>query len=106
MFLGRSHSAQHGAPIAVIGAGTGLGPVAESAVERGGLGEELEIERCHLTWECSAFSSTRFNVPIDRYSLPKTMGWPVGANVAEDNAVVHHLSFVRERVLDRRYRSH
>ena len=30
------------------------------------------------------------------------MGWPVGANAAEDNAVLHHLSFVRERVLDRR----
>ncbi len=41
---------------------------------------------------------------MPRDLLQKVLGWPVG-NERNDNAILLHLSAVREKVLDRRYRA-
>ena len=56
----------------------------------------------HLAWECEGFRSSRPRMPRDL--LQKVLGWPVG-NECNDNAILFHLSAVREKVLDRRYRA-
>ena len=57
---------------------------------------------CHFLWDCSGFADTRCQKPPDL--LLQTLGWPSGANTEVDTAVLLHMSTVRQRLLDRRYR--
>ena len=75
----------------------------------------LEIQNCvwcnadvcptweHLAWFCPGFSSTRCQVPSE--SLQYVLGWPVGRDRGYDSDVLTHLSDVRSKLLERRYRS-
>ena len=56
----------------------------------------------HLAWECEGFRSSRPRMPRDL--LQKVLRWPVG-NDRNDDAILLHLSAVREKVLDSRYRA-
>ena len=56
----------------------------------------------HLAWECPELAATRCRLPQD--PLQRVLGWPTGADKAYDEAVMVHLSTVRQRILDRRYR--
>ena len=57
----------------------------------------------HLAWDCPAFAATRTSPLHDL--LQRVLGWPTGRNEQVDAAILTHLGCVRERVLDRRYRS-
>ena len=54
----------------------------------------------HLAWSCQGFVSTRPPVPGD--ALQRVLGWPVGHH--SDQVVLTHLSRVRSKLLDKRYR--
>ena len=54
----------------------------------------------HLAWSCEGFASTRPPVPGD--ALQRVLGWPVGHH--SDQVVLTHLSRVRSKLLDKRYR--
>lgn len=56
----------------------------------------------HMAWQCAAFACTRPQVPGDQLQL--ILGWPLGQNHSMDCDILSHLSRVRERILDRRYR--
>jgi len=55
----------------------------------------------HVSWECPGFADTRPNPPRD--ALQRILGWPSGHAVL-DTEVLTHLSSVRSRLLDMRYR--
>lgn len=56
----------------------------------------------HAAWTCAGFESTRPSLPSDH--LQKVLGWPLG-NTEYNHAILAHLSTVRKRLLDRRYRA-
>ena len=55
----------------------------------------------HVSWVCPGFADTRPNTPRD--ALQRVLGWPSG-HATFDAAVLAHLSSVRSRLLDMRYR--
>ena len=56
----------------------------------------------HVAWTCAGFESTRPAMPSDH--LQSVLGWPSG-DTEYDHAVLTHVSTVRKRLLDRRYRA-